>query len=168
MDLRGTEEDMRNLAKRWVLLAVAGLTVLMSAVAPAVANQPAEHFELDVTGDQFDCGDTIYETQGIVRATFHRGESKSGNANFTLALTPKNVIAVDTEDEENVVEIRGALREGGTFNAQQETEQFTSTGKLQFIDRGTGRVDNVNQTFHITTVNGNLKDFDFGTCDQIE
>ena len=41
---------------------------------------------------------------------------------------------------------------------------FTLTDKFQLVQQGSGTVDSVNATFHITTVNGNVKDFDFGTC----
>jgi len=39
-----------------------------------------------------------------------------------------------------------------------------ATGKLQVVAQGSGTVDNVNVTQHITAVNGNIKEFDFGKC----
>lgn len=147
----------------------AGLALVAAMSLPAVsayANQPAEHFTEDVTGDAFDCGDETYTiTSGEIRITIHEGESASGNQNFTGTVTPRKVVAVDSDGD--AVDIRGALWFGGTMNAQRGTEQFTFTGKLRFIDRGTGTVDSVNQTFHITLVNGEpvtFKAFDFGTC----
>lgn len=89
------------------------------------------------------------------------GESASGNQNFTFTLTPRKVVAEDGDG--NVVSIRGATWVGGSFNAQQGTEVFTSTDKFQLVQQGSGTVDNVNLTFHVTSVNGNVKDFDFGT-----
>ena len=40
------------------------------------------------------------------------------------------------------------------------------TGKLQVVSQGSGTVDSVNVTFHVTGVNGNVKAFDFGTCEE--
>jgi hypothetical protein len=43
---------------------------------------------------------------------------------------------------------------------------FTDTAKLQVVSQGSGTVDSVNVTFHITSVNDNVKAFDFGTCEE--
>jgi hypothetical protein len=116
-----------------------------------------------VVGDVFVCEDASYTiTSGSVQIVEHEGESASGNENFTVTITPRKVVAEDGEG--NVVSIRGATWFGGSFNAQQGTEVFTVTDKFQIVHQGSGTVDNVNATFHITTVNGNVKDFDFGTC----
>jgi hypothetical protein len=51
---------------------------------------------------------------------------------------------------------------------ERQTEQFWSTGKLQLVGE-TGTVDSVNVTFFIQVVGGevtNIKDFDFGTCEE--
>jgi hypothetical protein len=98
---------------------------------------------------------------GLVLRPPREGESASGNQNFTFTLTPRKVVAEDGDG--NVVSIRGATWVGGSFNAQQGTEVFTSTDKFQLVQQGSGTVDNVNLTFHVTSVNGNVKDFDFGT-----
>jgi hypothetical protein len=45
---------------------------------------------------------------------------------------------------------------------------FTDTGKLQVVSQSSGTVDSVNVTFHVTLVNGNVKEFDFGTCEEPE
>ena len=39
---------------------------------------------------------------------------------------------------------------------------FTFTDKLQFVQQGSGTVHSLNTTFHITLVNGNATNFDFG------
>ena len=145
-------------------------TVLAAAVAvcamwlPAAwADSPAQHFEEDVTGDVLDCGAATYTiTSGSVKIVSHEGTSASGNTNFTGTVTTHQVVAVD--DAGNVYSIRGAEWFGATENAQQGTFQATFTGKLQVVARGSGSVDSVNVTQHITSVNGNVKEFDFGTC----
>ena len=148
-------------------LRAAALGVLAIAVgaASALASAPAERIIVPVTGDQFVCDDgTIYTvTSGSIQIVEHEGQSASGNENFTFTITPRKVVAED--DEGNVVSIRGATWGGGSFNAQQETGVFTLTDKFQLIQKGSGTVDNVNVTLHFTDVNGNVKDFDFGTCE---
>lgn len=143
------------------LLCATALTLGLGAVAHA--SGPAEHFEFPVVGDVFNCGAKTYTiTEGTIRATFHEGSSQSGNQNFTGTLKPTGIVAEGSDG--SLVSIRGSVWFGGTSNAKQGTEQATFTGKLQFIEQGSGTVDNVNQTFHITTVNGNLKELDFGSC----
>jgi ABC-type Fe3+/spermidine/putrescine transport system ATPase subunit len=94
---------------------------------------------------------------------FHEGTSASGNTNFTGTVTLQKVVAEDAAG--NVYSIRGAEWFGVTENAQQGgTFQATFTGKLQVVAQGSGTVDSVNVTEHITSVNGNIKEFDFGTC----
>jgi hypothetical protein len=92
---------------------------------------------------------------------FHEGGSASGSTNFTGTVTLQHVVAEDAAG--NVYNIRGAEWFGSTENAQQGTFQATFTGKLQVVAQGSGTVDNVNVTQHITVVNGNIKDFDVGT-----
>ena len=129
----------------------------------ALANSPAEHFEENVSGDVLDCGSAAYTiTSGAVKIVFHAGTSASGNTNFTGTITTQHVVAVDAAG--NVYSIRGTEWFGATENAQQGTFQATFTGQLQVIANGSGRVDNVKVTEHITFVNGNVKEFDFGTC----
>jgi hypothetical protein len=94
----------------------------------------------------------------------HEGTSASGNTNFTVTITPHNVVAVD--EAGNQYSVVGATWVGGTFNANTGGEQFTDTEKLQIVSKGGGTVDSVNLTFHITAQPNNLvvKDFNFGTC----
>jgi hypothetical protein len=66
----------------------------------------------------------------------------------------------------HVYSLPGAFWFGAAVNAHQETVVSTSTTKLQVLGQGTGSVDSVNVTTHVTLVNGNAKEFDFGTCDQ--
>ena len=129
----------------------------------ASASSPAEHFQEDVSGDVLDCGSTVYTiTSGTIKIVFHEGTSASGNTNFTATITAQRVVAVD--EAGNVYSIRGTEWFGSTENAQQGTFQATFTAQLQVIAQGSGRVDNVKVTEHITFVNGNVKEFDFGTC----
>ena len=83
--------------------------------------------------------------------------------NFTGTVTLQKVVAEDAAGY--VYNIRGADWFGATENAQQGgTFRATFTGKLQVVAQGSGTVDSVNVTEHITSVNGNVKEFDFGTC----
>ena len=144
-------------------VALAGLTV------PAYANSAATIVVEDVTGDTLVCESTTYTvTSGSIQIVIHEGEAASGNQNFTGTITPQDVVAEDPAG--NVYSLRGALWFGGAFNAQQGTMVFTDTGKLQIVSRGTGTVDSVNVTSHVTFVNGNAKEFefDFGTCAEPE
>jgi hypothetical protein len=149
--------------KRIVLVGALGALAVGLGAGSAFGSGPAERVIVPVIGDQFVCEDATYTvTSGSIQIVEHEGESASGNENFTFTITPRNVVAEDGEG--NVVSIRGATWGGGSFNAQQGTQVFTSTLKLQFVQRGSGTVDSLTVTFHITTVNGNVKDFDFGTC----
>jgi hypothetical protein len=146
-------------------MALASAAALAGLTAPAYANAPAFHFVEDVTGDTLVCESTTYEiTSGSIQFVIHEGEAASGNQNITGTLTPQGVVAEDPEG--NVYSLRGAFWFGGAFNAQQGTEVFTDTGKLQVVSEGSGTVDSVNVTFHVTSVNGNVQAFDFGTCEE--
>jgi hypothetical protein len=147
-------------------LAVGGALV---GVAPAAAGSPAQHAVEDVTGDQIVCESTTYTiTSGTIKVTIHEGMSASGNQNVTGTLTPQAVVA--TDEAGNVYSLRGAFWFGGAVNAQQGTMVFTDTGKLQVVSPGSGTVDSVNVTSHITLVNGTVNEFefDFGTCAEPE
>jgi hypothetical protein len=149
--------------KRIVLVGALGALAVGLGAGSAFGSGPAQRFIEPVTGDQFVCEDATYTiTSGSIQIVVHEGESASGNQNFTFTLTPRKVVAEDADG--NVVSIRGATWVGGSFNAQQGTEVFTSTDKFQLVQQDSGTVDNVNLTFHVTSVNGNVKDFDFGTC----
>jgi hypothetical protein len=149
--------------KRIMLVGALGTLVVGLGAGSAFGSGPAERVIVPVVGDQFVCEDATYTiTSGSIQIVEHEGESASGNENFTFTITPRNVVAEDGDG--NVVSIRGATWGGGSFNAQQGTEVFTLTDKFQIVQQGSGTVDSVNATFHITTVNGNVKDFDFGTC----
>ena len=150
-------------AKRALLVAALGALGIALSAGSALGSGPAQRDIVPVIGDQFICEDATYTiTSGSIQIVEHEGESASGNENFTFTITPRKVIAVDGDG--NVVSIRGATWGGGSFNAQQETGVFTVTDKFQIIHQGSGTIDNVNSTFHITFVNGNVKEFDFGTC----
>jgi hypothetical protein len=155
---------MRRVTTTGLLLAAAALAGI---AAPAYANSPAVHSVEDVTGDTLVCESTTYTiTSGSIRTVIHEGEAASGNQNVTGTLTPQNVVAEDPEG--NVYSLRGAFWFGGAVNAQQGTSVFTDTGKLQVISQGSGTVDSVNVTFHVTDVNGHVTAFDFGTCEEPE
>jgi hypothetical protein len=150
---------------RRIFLLLSSVGLLLALAVPALANQPAEHFTEDVTGDTFQCEGAVYTiTSGTLRIVAHEGASASGNTNFTVTLTPQNVVAVD--EAGNQYSIVGAVWFGGTVNATTGGEQFTDTEKLQIVSQGGGTVDSVNVTFHITAQPNNIvvKDFDFGTC----
>jgi hypothetical protein len=150
---------------RRVFLLLSGVGLLLALTVPALANQPAEHFTEDVTGDVFQCEGAVYTvTSGTISTVVHEGASASGNQNFTVTITLQNVVAVD--EAGNQYSIVGAVWFGGTFNATTGGEQFTDTEKLQIVSKGGGTVDSVNVTFHVTAQPNNVvvKDFDFGTC----
>jgi len=147
------------------LTAVLGSAAAVCAfsIPAASANSPAQHFVEGATGDILDCGSATYTiTSGSIKLVLHEGTSASGNTNFTGTVTTQAVVAEDAAG--NVYSIRGTEWFGGTLNAQQGTFQDTFTGKLQVVAKGSGRVDSVKVTQHITFVNGNIKEFDFGTC----
>lgn len=150
---------------RRIFLLLSSVGLLLALAVPALANQPAEHSTEDVTGDTFQCDSAVYTiTSGTLRIVVHEGASASGNLNFTVTLTPQNVVAVD--EAGNQYSIVGAVWFGGTVNANTGGEQFTDTEKLQIVSQGGGTVDSVNITFHVTAQPNNIvvKDFDFGTC----
>jgi len=145
--------------------AVASAAAMCAVSIPAAsANSPAQHFVEDVTGDVLECESATYTiTSGSIKIVSHEGTTPSGNTNFTVTITTQRVVAVD--EAGNVYSIRGTEWFGATENAQQGTFQATFTGQLQVVAQGSGRVDNVKVTEHITFVNGNVKEFKFGTCD---
>jgi hypothetical protein len=150
---------------RRIFLLLSSVGLLLALAVPALANQPAQHFTEDVTGDTIQCDTAVYTiTSGTVRIVVHEGASASGNLNFTLTITPQNVMAVD--EAGNLYSIVGAVWFGGTVNANTGGEQFTATQKLQIVSQGGGTVDSVNLTFHVTAQQNHVvvKDFDFGTC----
>jgi hypothetical protein len=148
--------------KRVMLVGVLG-ALAVGLGASSAFGSPAEREIVPVTGDQFVCeGATYTITSGSVQLVEHFGESASGNGTFTFIVTPLNIVAEDGDG--NVLTDVGAFASAGSFNAQQGTGVFTSTLKLQFVQQGSGTVDTLNVTFHITTVNGNVTDFDLGTC----
>lgn len=158
--------------KTFVNLLVKRASVLLSAfvlllifATPALANQPAFRFTEDVTADVFECEDRLYTiTSGELWTVIHEGESASGNMNYTITVTPHQVVAVDGDGDE--VSIVGAVWFGATLNANTGGFQGTDTLKLQVVGQGGGTVDSVNLTFHVTAQPNNIvvKDFDFGTC----
>src|SRR5215204_2266111 len=79
-----------------MLVAAAMASVLLLGVSSAGANQPAEHFTQDVTGDTLQCGDTTYTiVSGEIAIVMHEGQSASGNTNLTGTITPRNVVLQD-------------------------------------------------------------------------
>jgi hypothetical protein len=154
---------------RRILLLLSSVGLLLALAAPALANQPATHSTEDVTGDTFQCDTAVYTvTSGTISIVTHEGASASGNEDFTVTITPRNVVAVD--EAGNQYSIVGAIWFGGTINANTGGMQFTDTDKLQIVSSGGGTVDSVNVTFHITAQPNNIvvKDFDFGTCAEPE
>jgi hypothetical protein len=148
--------------KRFMLVAAAMASVLLLGVSSAGANQPAEHFTQDVTGDTLQCGDTTYTiVSGEVAIVMHEGQSASGNTNFTGTITPRNVVLQDQAG--NLYSLAGAIWFGATFNANTGGFQATSTDKFQIVSQGGGTVDSVNAVEHVSP-NGKEFLFDFGTC----
>ena len=147
-----------------VSAAIASAAAMCAVSMPAsYAGSPAQHFVEEASGDVLDCGSAVYTlTAGSIKIVVREGTSASGNTNFTSTITTQHVVAVD--EAGHVYSIRGTEWFGFKENAQQATFVATFTGQLQVIAQGSGRVDNVKVTQHITFVNGNVKEFDFGTC----
>jgi hypothetical protein len=143
--------------------ALASASAMCMVWMPAATAGPAEHFVQDGTGLVIDCGSRTYTiTSGSIMIVFHEGTTASGNTNSTATVTTQSVLMKDAAG--NVYSLRGTEWFGFTTNAQQGTFVATSTGQLQVVARGSGTVDNVKVVEHITFVNGNVKEFDFGTC----
>jgi hypothetical protein len=151
----------------WAAL-VAGCLVL--APTAALANQPAVTETVPVDGEQFVCEDATYTlVSGDIRFVLHEGQSASGNENFTVTISPSNVLAENEEGE--TFRLAGAFWVGGTFNAKKGLFQFTVTDHFQIVEQGGGTVGDVQVTSHITFVPPdqiNIKDFNFGTCSSPE
>jgi hypothetical protein len=138
------------------------LVLAAAAAAYPASAAPAQHFTEDVTGDVFVCDDAVYTaTSGVIATTVHEGSSASGNLNFTVTIVPRNVVVEDAAGNE--YSIKGAVWFGATLNAQQGTEQFTSTQFLNIVSSTGGVVDAVRLVFHVSP-NGQIVDLDFGSC----
>jgi len=147
---------------RRVLSTLITACALALSAAPVLANGPAVHDAFPVTGDVFVCGANTYTIiSGTVSTVSHEGSSASGNLNGTFTGTPRKVVAID--EDGNEYSIVGAVWSGFSFNAQTDGFQTTFTGKLQIVGQGGGTADSVNVVFHISP-NGDINDFDFGTC----
>jgi hypothetical protein len=122
----------------------------------------AMHFTQPVPGDPLQCGDTTYTpVSGELVTVVHEGQAASGNTNFTITVTQRNVVLGDQDG--NLYSLRGAIWFGETFNANTGGYQATSTDKFQIVSQGRGTVDSVNGVEHISP-NGKEFFFNFGTC----
>ena len=152
--------------RKLVICAVVVLVAVLGVVGTVFANGPAIVFEEDVTGDAFVCGATTYTiTSGSIRTAVHEGGSASGNGNFTITVTPRDVVATDGTDS---FDIHGAFWGGGAFNANTGGGQFTFTDKFQIVKQGGGTVDSVNVVGQFTPSEDVVFFFDFGTCESPE
>jgi hypothetical protein len=147
--------------KRLLVGAVAAAALLVGLIPVAWADGPAVHDEFSVVGDVFDCGDTVYTiTSGTVKFVEHITEAANGNTSVTGTSTPVGVVASDGTSTFRIV---GAVWFGASFNVNTNTGPATFTAKLQIIGAG-GKADSVNVTFHVSP-NGDVNEFDFGTCE---
>jgi hypothetical protein len=148
--------------KRFLLIAAVATSALLLGVSPAIANQAAMHFTQPVPADPLQCGDTTYTpVSGELVTVVHEGHAASGNTNFTITVTQRNVVLQDQDG--NLYSLRGAIWFGETFNANTGGFKATSTDKFQIISQGRGTVDSVNGVEHISP-NGKEFFFNFGTC----
>jgi hypothetical protein len=149
--------------KRFLLVAAAMASVLLVGVSSAAANQPAMHLTQPVPSDPLQCGDTTYTPiSGELATVVHEGQSASGNTNFTITITPRQVVLEDQDG--NLYSLAGAIWFGATVNANTGGFQATSTDKFQIVSQGGGTVDSVNGVEHISP-NGKEFFFNFGTCE---
>lgn len=151
--------------KRSVLaLAVA---TWLAVPSMAAADGPALTETFPVADDQFVCEDATYTiVSGEAHFTLHEGESASGNQNFTITVSARNVEAVSSATGETV-RIAGAFWAGFTANAKTGGFQGTTTDHFQVVSKGGGTIDDVQVTSHITFRPPDkfvIKDFNFGTC----
>jgi hypothetical protein len=152
------------------LWAVLVAVCLVLVPAGAMANQPAQTETFPVAGEQFVCEDATYTlVSGEIHFTLHEGESSSGNQNFTITITPRNVLAESSDPaaEGDTFRIAGAFWAGFTANAKTGGFQGTTTDHFQIIAKGKGTIGDVQVTSHITfrpPDKFNIKEFDFGTC----
>jgi hypothetical protein len=153
---------MKRLA---LLLGVVGM-MLGLVVPPALGNQAAFRFTEDATGGIFGCETTTYAIiSGEYVFVGHEGRSASGNNNFTVTVTPMNVVA--QAEDGSLYAVRGVLAQSGGTNIVGGVVEFTFTEHFQILSlSGGGVVDSVNVTFHGTeTPNGIvLVDINVGTC----
>jgi hypothetical protein len=151
--------------KRYAALAVATCFALVPSMAAADEAALTETFP--VAGDRFVCEDATYTiVSGEAHFTLHEGESASGNQNFTITISARNVEAVSSATGETV-RIVGAFWAGFTANAKTGGFQGTTTDHFQIISEGGGTIDDVQVTSHITFRPPDkfvIKDFNFGTC----
>lgn len=147
--------------RRSILVAGAATTLAMT---PGTAvGDPAEHFEEEIVGEELACDPPYTIVAGVGRITLREGSGAAGNGSFSVTFTPHHVVLEDAAGGH--YDLRGAAHFGGSYNATRESvQQHTGTLKLQLVEHASGRVENVNQTIHFTTVSGNVKDFSFGTC----
>jgi hypothetical protein len=158
--------DVAMHGKRMVVFGALGALAACLGAGSAFGSGPAVR-EIDalIIGDQFVCDNATYTiTSGAIQIVAHAGESASGNTSFIFRITPLNVVAEDGDG--NVVREAGTGPNfAGVFNASEDTGVFTFTTKLQFVQQGSGTVDSLNTSVHITFVNDNVKEFDFGSCE---
>jgi len=162
------ERGFRMKRSLWALAVVTCFAVVPSMAA---ANEPAVTETFPVAGDQFVCEDATYTiVSGEVHFVLHEGESASGNQNFTITISPRDVEAVSSATGETV-RIVGAFWAGFTANARTGGFQGTTTDHFQIVSQGGGTIDDVQVTSHITFRPPDkfvIKDFNFGTCSSPE
>jgi hypothetical protein len=153
------------------MLALVVAACFAAIPATAAADEAAVTETFSPVGDQFVCEDATYTiVSGEVHFVVHEGESASGNENFTLTISPKNVEAVSSATGETV-RISGAFWAGFTANAKTGGFQATTTDHFQIVSKGSGTIGDVQVTSHITFRPPDklvIKDFNFGTCSSPE
>jgi hypothetical protein len=147
------------------------VAVCLAVPSIAAANEPAVTETVSVVGDQFVCEDATYTiVSGEAHFTLHEGESASGNENFTITISAKNIEAVSSTTGETV-RIVGAFWAGFTANAKTGGFQATTTDHFQIVSKEGGTIGDVQVTSHITFRPPDrfvVKDFNFGTCSSPE
>jgi hypothetical protein len=147
------------------------VAICLAVPSMAAANGPALTEAVSVVGDQFVCEDATYTiVSGEAHFTLHEGESASGNENFTITISARNIQAVSSATGETV-RIAGAFWAGFTGNAKTGGFQGTTTDHFQIVSEGGGTIGDVQVTSHITFRPPDkfvIKDFNFGTCSSPE
>jgi hypothetical protein len=133
------------------------------AIHPALAlADGATHIEVSIAGAVFPCPNATYTVvSGTIKEVFREGESRSGNAMFTVTDVPQNVVLVDEAGARYTM--RGAIWFGGATNDNTGAEVVTATHNLLIVSRGGGVAASIHLIERFR--DGVLVSHDFGTCE---
>jgi len=139
-----------------------GAVGMLSAAAGAAA--PAIHGSFDAAGDVFACGDREYTVvEGVVKTLDRFSVGPTGNEQGGFVLRLSGVVAEDAAGERYA--LHGVVRNSFSYRSAHDDETASFAGHVQIIEAAGGSVGRVAVLFHINTVNGKLRDVDYGNCE---